>query len=189
MFPRRLAFGLCAVVLVALFIRKPGGWGSAAEAIAWLSPMLILGGFALRAWASGCAGRHTRTNSLSAPELVTGGPFAHVRNPIYLGTAVLGLGVVGLLAEPWLVVPWAITLGALYGAVIPAEERHLLTEFGERYACYCAAVPRLRPRLIRWAGAAPATFRWSGAAGEVPLIAIVAGIILVLHFLQQRPLF
>lgn len=186
LFPRRFAFGLLVVGCTAFFLRRPGGWGPLDELAHWLSPLLIAAGFSLRAWAGGCAGLHTREDALCSPRLVTGGPFAHVRNPIYVGTAVLGLGVVGVLGDPWLLLPWAFAIGALYSAIIPAEERHLSGQFGASYEVYRGAVPRVRPRLTPWRAASPAPFRWSGAAGEAPLIAVVAAIIFLLHWLQTR---
>src|SRR5438874_582445 len=43
--------------------------------------LLAFAGLALRMWGSGCAGRHTRTAQIEAPQLVTHGPFAYMRNP------------------------------------------------------------------------------------------------------------
>lgn len=183
-FPNRLLVGLAVVVVTAWFMRGSQGWGWNST-FAWTAgPLLLLVGFGLRAWASGCAGLHTRKNTLNAPQLVTGGPFAYVRNPIYLGTALLGLGVIAILGEPWLLGPWALAMGLLYGTIIPAEERHLKGQFGEVYDRYCAEVPRLIPRLRRWRDAGRAPFRWAAAAGEATLIVIVGFIIIGLHWIQ-----
>src|SRR5437868_3363307 len=101
-FPRRL-FVWFPVILLGLLLVHPHRLSGAA---AWLtngaSLLLVLGGLALRAWGGGSAGLHTRTDDISAPQLVTGGPFAHVRNPIYLGSIVMAIGMVGLLHDPWL---------------------------------------------------------------------------------------
>jgi len=183
-FPRRLTFGLVTVALTAAFMHGGARWGRLGEIATWMGLALTIAGFSLRAWASGCAGHHTRDETLHTPQLVTGGPFAHVRNPIYLGTAVLGLGVVGVLGEAWLVAPWALALGALYGAIIPAEERYLAGKFGDAYRRYCLAVPRLLPRPLRWTEAGEVSFRWSATLGELPLIAIVGAIIVGLKWLQ-----
>src|SRR5882724_3454501 len=77
------------------------GLAVAAVGIEWLSPVpffapghrlfqsvaivIAVAGLALRIWGSGCAGRHTRTARIEAPQLVTDGPFAYMRNPIYAG--------------------------------------------------------------------------------------------------------
>src|SRR6266542_2512731 len=52
-------------------------------------------GLAIRAWASG----HLKKNQ----ELTTSGPYAHTRNPLYLGTFLLGTGVAVGGGAPWFV--------------------------------------------------------------------------------------
>ena len=108
-FHRRLHVGLTAVLLAALVYRPRDFFGAHATVGTLVSLGLVLAGLALRAWAAGCAGRHTRRATIEAPALATGGPFAHVRNPIYLASVILGVGMVGLLADPWML--------ALCGAV------------------------------------------------------------------------
>jgi protein-S-isoprenylcysteine O-methyltransferase Ste14 len=84
---------------------------------------------------------------LEGHELVTSGPFARVRHPIY--SALLGL----LLATGLAWSSWPMTLAALavyvFGTHLRAgrEERLLLAQFGERYRDYARRVPRLLPRL------------------------------------------
>ena len=59
--------------------------------------LLIALGEWLRIWAVGYAGGSTRTRTLGAArDLVTTGPYAHVRNPLYLGNFVLSIGVLCL---------------------------------------------------------------------------------------------
>jgi protein-S-isoprenylcysteine O-methyltransferase Ste14 len=77
-----------------------------------------------------------------ALQLAAGGPYAHTRNPMYLGLAlfVAGLGVA--LASVWvlaMLVPAALVLH--YG-VVKREERYLEQKFGEDYRTFKAAVPR-----------------------------------------------
>ncbi len=152
----------------------------------WFSIGVIAAGFMLRTWASGCAGHHTREDVLSRTAFVTGGPFAFVRNPIYLGTAILGLGVVGLLRDPYLLAPYALAMAVLYGTIIPAEEQHLRRTFGPSYFLYAASVPRLVPRLTPWKGAARVAFKWSAGAWEAPLILLVALLVCGMRLLQCK---
>lgn len=104
-------------------------------------------GLALRAWAVGHAGPHTRSYKLRAPRLVTSGPYAHVRNPIYLGNLIIALGVV-IMAESWIALAILLVgFSVQYGAIVSLEEEFLTRAFGQRYEEYCRQVPRWLPRL------------------------------------------
>jgi len=184
----RLIFG------VRLFV----GLGVAALSLEWLEPTpflnskyrlmqllafaLIAGGLALRTWASGSAGRHTRTANIEAPELITGGPFAYVRNPIYVGTMVLALGMALLIGDKWAIVCATLTLAVLYVVIVPAEEAFLQRRFGEAYGRYCAAVPRLFPRLRPWGERCERPFQWQAARGELMIFAWLVVIYGALQF-------
>jgi protein-S-isoprenylcysteine O-methyltransferase Ste14 len=74
--------------------------------------------------------------------LVTGGVFAWMRNPMYLGLGLLTAGVAIMLASGWtlvLMVPAALVLH--YGVVL-REERYLESKFGDKYRRYRESVPR-----------------------------------------------
>ena len=179
-FQYRLQVGLAAVVLAAFVFRPRNFFGAHQTAGAVVSLLLVLAGLALRAWAAGCAGGHTRRATIEAPRLSTGGPFAYVRNPIYLASIVLGLGMVGLLGDPWMLGLYVAVFVFLYTAIVPAEERFLRGQFGEAYARYCAHVPRLLPRLRPWAGAEQRPFERAATVGDarlaVLLVVIYAGL-------------
>src|SRR5688572_17790600 len=100
LFPRRLWVGLAVVAIAALFVQPRAVYGRYQILGTTISLGLILLGLAGRAWAAGCAGRHTTEARIEAPKLVTGGPFAYVRNPIYLASVVLGFGMVGVIGDP-----------------------------------------------------------------------------------------
>ncbi|MDQ2817337.1 MAG: isoprenylcysteine carboxylmethyltransferase family protein [Candidatus Eremiobacteraeota bacterium] len=107
-------------------------------------------GEALRIWAVGYSGRTTRSNVVTAPELVTAGPYALTRNPLYIGNALIALGFwtafAGAIATPrraaLLAFVGALVVG-VYAVIIPLEERYLDQVFGPRFEEYCAHVPRL----------------------------------------------
>jgi protein-S-isoprenylcysteine O-methyltransferase Ste14 len=142
---------------------------------------LILLGLAGRAWAAGCAGQHTRDARIDAPHLVTGGPYAYVRNPIYLASIVLGFGMVGLVGDPVLL---GLHLGVcvlLYAGIIPAEEKFLEGRFGTAYVEYMQNVPRMLPRLRPWEKAGAVVFDWRTWLDQLRLALILAGIYLGLH--------
>jgi protein-S-isoprenylcysteine O-methyltransferase Ste14 len=173
-FANRLLFGLVIAFLAALFIKIHRPWN---DWPMWriLSAILVLLGLGIRAWADGFAGRHTRTEQIEAPRLSTGGPYSLVRNPIYIGSMVIGLGMVGLLASWVALIPYLAVFAIFYFAVIPAEEQFLRRTFGRQYEEYCQHVPRLRPRPTPWPDAEKKVFDWKPALGEWRVaLAIVA---------------
>ena len=117
-----------------------------------LGSLLIVLGEWLRIWAVGYAGGSTRTRTLGAArDLVTTGPYAHVRNPLYLGNLILSVGVCVVANVYWMIA--VLTIGFLiqYTPIIRSEETYLLDACGNRYRTYCAAVPRLMPHLRPYA--------------------------------------
>src|SRR6201986_4485530 len=164
-FANRLLFGLIIAFLAAFFIRIHRPWS---DWPIWrvLSAVLVLLGLGIRALADGFAGRHTRTEEIEAPRLSTGGPYSFVRNPIYVGSMVLGLGMAGLLASWIALIPYLAVFAVFYFAVIPAEEQFLRKTFGRQYEEYCQNVPRMRPRVTPWPGAEKTAFDWKPALGE-----------------------
>ncbi len=128
--------------------RVPLGFLSAAVFLLFARPRpvsLIAGaavsvvGLLLRAWASG----HIRKNDA----LTTSGPYAYTRNPLYLGSFLLGLGftigsgrwVLGFLFA-------ALFLG-IYLPVMGVESATLAQLFGERFQDYARDVPLFLPRV------------------------------------------
>ncbi|HEY1986770.1 MAG TPA: isoprenylcysteine carboxylmethyltransferase family protein [Terracidiphilus sp.] len=106
-------------------------------AIAW-SLLLVLPGLWLRAYASG----YVKKNQ----ELATTGPYAHTRNPLYVGSMLMAAGfAVALLSWPVALV-LAIGFLVIYVPVIASEERFLRATFPQ-FEEYCRTVPRLIPRL------------------------------------------
>jgi len=75
-------------------------------------------------------------------KLVTSGPFALTRNPMYAGLAVAYLGGAALANSLWSVVLLLVVLVVIRRAVIEREERYLARAFGDEYAAYAARVRR-----------------------------------------------
>jgi protein-S-isoprenylcysteine O-methyltransferase Ste14 len=122
------------------------------------SPASLMGGFAitvvgecLRLWAVSHAGGATRTTGEAGAgaELITHGPFAYVRNPLYLGNFLIALGFCVMAAAwmPWMLLVLLAFFGLQYRLIISLEEEHLRRHFGRVYEDYLAQVPRLFPRL------------------------------------------
>jgi protein-S-isoprenylcysteine O-methyltransferase Ste14 len=79
--------------------------------------------------------------------LITRGPFAIVRHPMYLGVLIAALGAI-LIYRTWTPVFAALNfLGLIYRA--RREEQILAAEFGEQWAAYCRNVPAWIPRFRR----------------------------------------
>jgi protein-S-isoprenylcysteine O-methyltransferase Ste14 len=79
-------------------------------------------------------------------ELVTSGPYAMIRHPIYSGILLMMVGTaVGLLPAWWLV---AAAAGIYFFVTARAEERYMAERFPETYPAYRARTKMLVPFLI-----------------------------------------
>lgn len=127
-----LGFAAACVYLWELIRHRPQP-----AAVAW-SLVLVVPGLWLRGYASG----YVKKNR----ELTMTGPYAHVRNPLYLGSILIAAGFAVALMS----VPFAIALVVffllIYVPVIASEEAFLRDTFLE-FEWYCARVPRLIPRI------------------------------------------
>jgi len=115
---------------------------------------LAIAGELIRCWAVGFSGVTTRGDVVEAPKLVTAGPYAYVRNPIYLANFITAAGFAAAftgknspLARGLLVGGSLAAMAALYAAIVPYEEGFLRSEFGEKFDWYCERVPRVVPQL------------------------------------------
>ncbi len=91
--------------------------------------------------------RGGKDHRVYAEELVTGGIYAHVRNPMYVGNAFLLAGM-ALASNSWVFVLVGVPIAlAVHATIIAAEEDFLRRKFGAEYDSYCARVPRLLPKL------------------------------------------
>jgi protein-S-isoprenylcysteine O-methyltransferase Ste14 len=128
-----LGFLTAALYLFELWRRAP-----LPAAIAW-SLALVVPGLWLRAYASG----YVKKNR----ELTVTGPYAHTRNPLYLGSMLMAAGfALALLSWPVALV-LAVGFAIIYIPVIASEERFLRATF-PGFDSYCRSVPRIIPRLL-----------------------------------------
>ncbi len=127
-----LGFLAAALYLFELWRRAPRP-----AAVAW-SLALVVPGLWLRAYAAG----YVKKNR----ELTVTGPYAHVRNPLYLGSMLIAAGfAVALLSWP-VALALAVGFTVIYVPVIASEERFLRAAF-PGFDEYCRQVPRLIPRF------------------------------------------
>ena len=128
-------------------LRAPSGFLLLA-AFAWLAAPsarslaigapISIAGLLLRGWAAGHLAKNQR--------LAAGGPYAHTRNPLYLGTALVAAGLVAASRQPALAVLFTAAFALVYLPVIELEEQHLRKLFPE-YEEYARRVPRLGFRV------------------------------------------
>jgi protein-S-isoprenylcysteine O-methyltransferase Ste14 len=113
--------------------------------------LVALPGLALRAWATG----HLRKNDA----LATTGPYAYTRNPLYLGSFVIGLGFTIAAGRLILGLVFALLFLGIYVPVMRVEAKSLDELFGRDYQDYAVAVPIFLPRVTAYrVGAAKAKF-------------------------------
>ena len=105
-----------------------------------LGTALIVPGLLVRALASG----HVRKNEA----LATSGPYAYTRNPLYLGSLLIGLGFAVASRSLWVLVVLVVMFFAIYVPVIRGEEKFLRERFPE-FEEYERRVPRMFPRIGR----------------------------------------
>jgi protein-S-isoprenylcysteine O-methyltransferase Ste14 len=141
--------------------RVPAGWllGVVVLVLARPTPSSILLGLplgfigeAIRIWASG----HIEKTK----KLATGGPYAHARHPLYVGSVLLALGVGVASASVWVVLAVAVYFLAFFPSVMREESNFLAKKFPEEFAAWAAAVPSFWPRLTP-GGPRSSRFEWS----------------------------
>ena len=133
---------------IAQRIRVPAGFVLAPLLVISAKPTprsLIIGaavafiGLMIRAWSSG----YLKKNM----ELTTSGPYAYTRNPLYLGTFILGTGIAISSDAIWFVALFMTLYLLIYVPVMFAEAETLRKLFPAEYNQYSLSVPLFLPRL------------------------------------------
>src|SRR5712672_787902 len=130
---RRIRVPLGFMFAVLYFWSARPTWRSIA-----LGAIGVVAGLLIRALASG----HVRKNEA----LATSGPYAYTRNPLYLGSLIMGLGFCVAARSWWVGVTLGVMFVAIYLPVIRNEEAFLRGKFPE-FEEYARRVPRMVPRL------------------------------------------
>jgi protein-S-isoprenylcysteine O-methyltransferase Ste14 len=117
--------------------------------LAVFGAILIIFGELMRFWGVSYAGGATRTRSVGAPQLVTNGPFAFLRNPLYFGNMFMymGVSIFSNALLPYLLYATFFFFTFQYYFIIRLEEEKLKELFGEQYLKYMSSVPRMFPRI------------------------------------------
>ncbi|HEY7306210.1 MAG TPA: isoprenylcysteine carboxylmethyltransferase family protein [Bryobacteraceae bacterium] len=112
-------------------------------------PISVIG-LLLRGWAAGHLAKDR--------DLATSGPYAFIRNPLYVGTLITALGIVIASRNVWLAIIFAIVFLLVYLPAVELEEQHLREIFPD-YEAYGDAVGRWVP-ATRWEDT-PKGFSWT----------------------------
>ncbi len=140
-------------------IRVRAGYTAGALALFFAEPTrdsLIQGGVIavlgelIRIWASGHIEKTLR--------LATGGPYAHTRNPLYVGSVLMALGLLVTARHPISVTAGVVYLAVFYPFIIREEARFLRGKFPDQYHDWAKHVPLFFPRLTP-GGPRETTFR------------------------------
>src|SRR5574341_1279728 len=90
---------------------------------------IVLAAQIFRTWAAGFVGTAARGRNTRAELLLTGGPYAYLRNPMYLGVWIITTAFAAMSGLPYaLPAVWAV-YASVYSNVIPYEEAYLRKRF------------------------------------------------------------
>src|SRR5262249_11670887 len=175
---------VAALLLIPPPIDAPG-------ASLWIiGALIVASGEAIRLWAVHHIGAISRTRSDRLGPLVSSGPFAFVRNPLYVGNILLWTGFAISAQLVWFA-PIAIVLLALeYHAIVRWEEGLPAEGIGEPYVQYVAKVPRWLPSLSSRpapsASSAATAFSWRETLFSERGTMIAIGVGFALLWLKAR---
>ena len=153
----------------------------------WSRWPLLIGAFSIasgeivRFWAVRHIGGISRTRTMRLGRLVTTGPYARTRNPLYVGNGLLWSGFVLVSGLLWML-PIALALFAVqHTAIVRWEETRLLERYPRAYRAYLDRVPRWWPtgpgddghRSIRYSWAQVAFSERGSVAAIIALTAVL----------------
>lgn len=156
--------------------------------------LIAVCGELIRLWAVSWAGSETRTTGkVGGTYLVINGPYAHVRNPLYVGNILIyfGLGIMSFALFPYLQIIALVFFVFQYYEIIKEEEGFLREKFGNDFTEYYKNVPRIFPRLTPYKKEGveqPEYDIKKGLRSErrtLQAFAIVAGTLIILWFLRR----
>ena len=175
---RQIGVYLSAILLALLADPRPATFAAGC--------VLVALALALRIWAFG----HLDKNQ----HMVTTGPYAHTRNPAYLGSflAMLGLALAAGNAEStrgrivWgLALLFVVVFFVLYlPRKFEREYGRLRRKFGADLDRHAANVPNFWPRLSPWKSGDPRRFSWERVTynHEWPWSVVLAALLVAIWF-------
>lgn len=155
----RLYFAWPFVLALALFAKST-------EQGFWLGAPVIVLGEMIRIWSHGYLRK--------ARQLATSGPYAYVRNPLYIGNFLIGFGFCAIIWHPLIVSTFILGFAVVYGVTVKGEEQRLSYKFKEEYERYRHNVSRFFPRLTPYGESRKAEFKSHRVWGHGEPITILA---------------
>ena len=141
----------------------------------WGAVLMVIGEM-IRFWALGFMEK-------KGQKLAMSGPYAFVRNPLYVGNFFLGLGVTVIVWNWIILAVFLVGFLGIYAGTIRGEEKHLLEKFGKTFEDYCKNVPSLFPRFSPYDAPTRDTFLWSRITKHHEYITVM-GVALILLLIQ-----
>lgn len=130
--------------------------------------LILLGGF-IRLWATKHIGRRMPWKKRKGKQLVKTGPYAMVRNPLYIGNIIAATGLSLLSELMWFIPVLILYLYTLYHLVVLFEEKKLTERWGEDYRLYMKDIPRWLPKFNNLSLTKGGGFKWMDALrSEIP---------------------
>jgi protein-S-isoprenylcysteine O-methyltransferase Ste14 len=137
---------------------------------------------------------YKKQHSGQGSALITDGPYSLVRNPMYLGTFLMGFGFVTILWPWWFLLIFAGIFYLRFKNLILSEESKLSEIFGKNYKEYKQSVPRFFPAIARLAQLPKyLPLKWKWLKKELPvilawflLVAVIKGLVERMDFLSKE---
>ena len=152
--------------------------------IIWpLGISIVLLGVGIRVWSTKHVGRRILRMKKKGKMLVRTGPYAIVRNPLYMGNILIAVGLSILSELIWLVPFLILYFFLLNHFVVLYEEKKLLSRWGDEYQTYLNEVPRWLPKVKEWHGVKADGFTWIRAVkAEVPSLFLILFVVAIFVF-------
>ena len=139
-----------------------------ARTLLW-GTIIIIVGQSIRIWSAG----YIHKNEI----LTVTGPYSLSRNPLYVGSFIMGTGFLVGMGVFWLAAVFLIFFAVVYWFTIRWEEDKLKRIFPDQWEGYRSRVPRFFP-LLRWPGYRQGQFGWSQVVKHKEMLnaAVVAAV-------------
>ncbi len=170
------------LIILMLFVGKPTAWS------AILGTLLVVAGELFRIYSVAFIGSISRTRKGSlGGALITSGPFAYMRNPLYVGNFFILFGFAVLSASFGLILFSVLLFAFQYYWIVQYEEGLLVAKFGQAYVDYQMQVPAWLPK--KWPVLAEIEWPVSYSAAlksERRTLTTILSLFIVLMFLGSR---
>ncbi len=124
----------------------------------WIGLPFVIVGQAIRIWSAGYLRK--------MDTLITAGPFALCRNPLYVGSFLIAVGYFTMCGRLVVWIAGILLFWLFHGGAIVQEERLLRERYGEAFRAYCERTPRFLPRLRHMPGEGEFSFELAMANDE-----------------------